>query len=264
MRPEIQAFRDEIDELADLLQTLSVEDWRRETPFKRWTVWDVVAHLHWTDRQASLALSDPNAFAAATEAMRKAASQGASLIDYTRQQLADFAPRTLEARWREVGQELCAQIDTVEPKARIPWYGPSMGARMFTTARQMETWAHGQDIYDLLERPRDAHDRIENIVVIGVKTFGWTFVNRGLPVPDEIPHVVLTAPSGAVWSYNPERGDERVEGSAVDFCHVVTQGRNVVDTGLEVTGPIAARWMAIAQCFAGAASDPPAPGVRTG
>jgi hypothetical protein len=53
-----------------------------------------------------------------------------------------------------------------------------------------------------------------------------------------------------------------VEGAALDFCRVVTQGRNVADTALRVTGENATRWMAIAQCFAGAPSDPPEPGER--
>ena len=53
-----------------------------------------------------------------------------------------------------------------------------------------------------------------------------------------------------------------MRGDAADFCHVVTQGRNVADTPLEVTGPVATEWMAIAQCFAGGPVDPPKPGAR--
>ena len=45
---------------------------------------------------------------------------------------------------------------------------------------------------------------------------------------------------------------------------MVTQGRNVADTKLEVVGPVADRWMSVAQCFAGGPVDPPAPGERTG
>ena len=56
----------------------------------------------------------------------------------------------------------------------------------------------------------------------------------------------------------------RVEGAAVDFCKVVTQTRNVADTALRVSGPVAADWMTIVQCFAGPPEDPPAPGTRGG
>ena len=106
--------------------------------------------------------------------------------------------------------------------------------------------------------------RIQHIAVLGVKTFGWTFANRGLEAPGDPPYVRLVAPSGEIWEWNEPSQSERVSGSAVDFCHVVTQGRNVADTALDVVGDVATRWMAIAQCFAGGAADPPKPGERTG
>ena len=105
-------------------------------------------------------------------------------------------------------------------------------------------------------------DRIKNIATIGVKTFAWTFINRKLEVPGPPPYVRLVAPSGEIWEWNDPGETECVRGSAVDFCHVVTQGRNVADTALEVRGPVATSWMAIAQCFAGGPVDPPAPGTR--
>jgi hypothetical protein len=74
--------------------------------------------------------------------------------------------------------------------------------------------------------------------------------------------VRLVAPSGAIWEWNEPSETEWIRGDAAEFCHVVTQGRNVADTRLEVTGPIATRWMSIAQCFAGGPEDPPAPGTR--
>jgi len=73
--------------------------------------------------------------------------------------------------------------------------------------------------------------------------------------------VELTAPSGVLWTWN-EPSDERVSGSATEFCQVVTQTRNVADTKLEVTGAVAREWMSMAQCFAGAAREPPPPGTR--
>ena len=97
-----------------------------------------------------------------------------------------------------------------------------------------------------------------------MKTFRWTFMNRREEAPGAPPYVRLVAPSGAVWEWNEPGEEEYVRGDAVEFCHVVTQGRNVADTALEVKGPIATRWMSIAQCFAGAPVDPPPPGGRTG
>ena len=137
-----------------------------------------------------------------------------------------------------------------------------MGVRMFTTARQMETWAHGQEIYDVMGKDRVFHDRLKNIAVIGVKTFGWTFTNRKLPVPADVPYVRVTGPSGEVWEWNDPASSTSVEGDAVEFCQVVAQTRNIADTKLVVKGETAQRWMAIAQCFAGPPNDPPAKGTR--
>jgi uncharacterized protein (TIGR03084 family) len=98
--------------------------------------------------------------------------------------------------------------------------------------------------------------------VLGVNTFGWTFVNRGLDVPTPVPHVRLTAPSGETWTWNDPSEVELVEGNATEFCQVVTQVRGIGDTKLNVLGDVATRWMSIAQCFAGLPEDPPVPGTR--
>ena len=89
---------------------------------------------------------------------------------------------------------------------------------------------------------------------------------RGLEVPGVVPALELTAPSGEVWTWNAEENANRISGSAVEFAQVVTQVRNIADTSLEVTGPIATEWMSMAQCFAGGPETPPAPvhGTRPG
>jgi uncharacterized protein (TIGR03084 family) len=159
---------------------------------------------------------------------------------------------------------MAKQLGESEPERRLPWFGPDMGVRMFTTARLMETWAHGQEIYDLMGAARKPTDRLRHIATIGVKTFGWTFANRREAPPGPPPYVRLVAPSGAIWEWNEPSERECVRGDALDFCQVVTQTRNLADTKLVVTGPVATRWMSIAQCFAGPPEDPPKPGQRTG
>ena len=76
-----------------------------------------------------------------------------------------------------------------------------------------------------------------------------------------MPQVSLTLPSGAAAAFG-EAGDNRISGSAVEFAQVVTQTRNIADTALSVTGPVATQWMEKAQCFAGPPETPPAPGSR--
>jgi uncharacterized protein (TIGR03084 family) len=99
-------------------------------------------------------------------------------------------------------------------------------------------------------------------VVLGVNTFDWTFKTRGLQTPGVMPHLSLTSPSGAVWTFGEPSPSETISGTAVDFARVVTQTRHVADTGLSVVGPVATAWMTNAQCFAGPPNEPPAPGSR--
>ena len=99
-------------------------------------------------------------------------------------------------------------------------------------------------------------------MILGVNTFGWTYAVRKQKPPGEMPYVRLTAPSGALWEFGDPASGDRVSGSASEFCQVVTQTRNVKDTSLAVSGPVAEDWMSKAQCFAGGVADPPAPGTR--
>ena len=120
----------------------------------------------------------------------------------------------------------------------------------------------GQAVFDILGLERQDGDRIKNIVHMGVGTYGWTFINRKWEVPDPAPYVKLTTPSGEVWQWNEEQNDNCVNGTATEFCQIVTQTRNVADTNIKTVGEAASRWMANAQCFAGQSHDPPKAGTR--
>lgn len=236
-----------------VLDDLEPSDWSKHTPFKNWTVNQVVQHLHGSDKMAVLALKDADAFAAAlsdSKTVRETMNpviEGQALLD----------------TWWAYLTEMCELLADSDPKRRVPWFGPDMGIMMFTTARQMETWSHGQDIFDMFGRTRVNTNRLKNIAVIGVKTYGWTFANRKMEVPGPAPYVRLTGPEGDTWEFNESNTDNYVSGDAAEFCHVVTQGRNIADVNLEVVGEPAEKWMAIAQCFAGPPEDPPVPGSRT-
>ena len=97
---------------------------------------------------------------------------------------------------------------------------------------------------------------------IGVTTFGWSHVNRGLEVPETPVRVELTGPSGDLWTWGPEDATQSVRGPAEDFCLVVVQRRHVEDTALVTDGDVAQSWMLIAQAFAGPPATGPKPGER--
>ncbi|MGK0169324.1 MAG: hypothetical protein ACI9W2_001045 [Gammaproteobacteria bacterium] len=263
MLEQAKDLLEEGEELFAFLSELSEAQWDQATPFKGWSVNDVVWHLHSGDWMAVQSLTQPARFDAVLKARSAARERGDADDGFGPEGPKRVGGHALLDTWRSYFLQMCEHLGKAEPNQRVRWVGPDMGVRMFTTARQMETWAHGQDVYDLVRRPRTHHDRIKNIAVLGVRTFGWTFANRSEPAPEPIPYVRLEAPSGAVWEWNEPSDTDRVEGSAVEFCQVVTQGRNIADVGLNVLGASAQRWMGVAQCFAGPPRNPPAPGERT-
>jgi len=124
----------------------------------------------------------------------------------------------------------------------------------------METWSHGLDIVDVTHVGRPDTDRLRHVAFLGVRARPFSYTNRGLRPNDAPIRVELVAPSGALWVMGEESGTDRVSGTATDFCRVVTQRRNLADTGLRVEGAAAREWMEIAQAFAG----PPGAGRKPG
>jgi uncharacterized protein (TIGR03084 family) len=262
MIQQVEDLRGEAGELHRLLTSLRDEDWPRATQFKGWTIDDIVRHLHMGDTLALASASDPAKFAKLMADIQAERQKGLSRIEETRRRLDGIGGSRLLEIWHETLERLCMVLAEKPSDARLKWSGPDMGVRMFTTARQMETWSHAQAIYDLLgvERPAPA-PRLRNIAEIGIRTFGWAYRNRGLPVPPLMPSVRLDTPFGEAWQWAGSPGDS-VQGDAVGFCQVVTQTRNVADTALSIKGEAALHWMTIVQCFAGPAETPPAPGTR--
>jgi uncharacterized protein (TIGR03084 family) len=255
-------YVDECNVLYELLLNADDAAWARPTQFKSWTFNDVVGHLYMFDYAAKLTLEEPEAFVEFMRQTLNVVSLGQSLSHYTRAWHGDSRGRLLLSRWRDCYQEVGNIYKEADSSRRVDWAGPTMTVRSCISARQMETWAHGQALFDALGKCRVEQDRIKNIAIMGINTFAWTFTNRGLEAPRLKPFVKLTAPSGMIWEWNERSDENRLEGTAVDFCRVVTQTRNVSDTGLRAAGETAIQWMAHAQCFAGLPEPPPAAGTR--
>jgi len=115
----------------------------------------------------------------------------------------------------------------------------------------MEYWAHGQDVADAVGKQRTPTDRLRHICHLGVRTRGFSYAVRGQTAPDTEVFVSLTGPNGDMWTWGDPAAADRVEGSALDFCLVVTQRRHPDDTDLVINGDAAREWMSIAQAFAG-------------
>lgn len=266
MLDEAKDFKAECDALAALLEDADDGVFQTATLFKTWTIEDVLAHLHMWNYAAGLTLDSRDKFQAFLTFFMKHLGAGKGHVEIQRvwldEQCGAARGKALFHRWRDFYPALAESYRRADPERRVAWVGPEMKARSKIIARQMETWAHGQEVFDALGAERENKDRIRNICHLGVTTYSWAFRNRGEEPPAPKPYIKLTAPSGALWEWNQRQDGNAVIGDAVGFAQVVTQTRNVADTTLKTIGETAARWMAIAQCFAGAPEDPPAKGAR--
>ncbi|MFK8912805.1 TIGR03084 family metal-binding protein, partial [Streptomyces sp. YS-3] len=195
-------LRDEGDELDRLVAALEPGAWRRATAAEGWTVAHQIAHLAWTDRAALLAVTDADAFAAEVE---KATAAPDSFVDEGAEEGARLDPEELLRRWRDGRARLREALLGAPRGARFPWYGPPMSAASMATGRLMETWAHGQDVWDALGRTRRPTDRLRHVARIGVRARDFAFAVRGLAAPGEEFRVELLAPDGETrWTYGPQ------------------------------------------------------------
>ncbi len=251
----VDDFRAECAELDALVAGLPAAAWRWLTPAIGWTVADQIQHLSKTDELTALAVLDPDAYSA-----RRSAAADAVDPDGPAEPPAEPSPADILASWRINAAASADALSAAAPGSRLPWVGRTMSPLSMTTARIMETWAHGVDIADTVGADKRATDRLRHVADLGVRTRDFAFNNRGRPVPAAAFRVELTGPGGQLWTWGPSDAVESVTGTALDFCLIVTQRRHRSELALVSTGPNADEWLDIAQAFAG----PPGPGREPG
>jgi uncharacterized protein (TIGR03084 family) len=241
-----------------LVAGLDEAGWRTPTPAAGWDIADQISHLAYFDEVTVRSAVHPEQFQAELAAAGDTVNPdaiAAMFRDRTGAQLLD---------WFDTARaDLLGTFTALDPRARLPWFGPAMSAASSLTARIMETWAHTQDIADALGVIREPTERLRHVAHIGVGARAFSYAVHGKPAPETPVRVDLTGPGGAVWTWGPQDAGNRVTGPALDFCLLVTQRRHRDDLALTITGPAATEWMAIAQAFAGEAGTGRSPGQFT-
>ncbi|MEA2453108.1 MAG: hypothetical protein QOG04_1818 [Actinomycetota bacterium] len=240
-----------------LVADLDDAGWESPTPAEGWNVRDQVGHLAFFDEQAALALADKEGFAAN---LVEIAKDVGAYMDRSVQRGRELGNEGVLEWWRSARTSMLDASRGVDPKERIPWYGPPMSPASFISARMMETWAHGQDVADTFDITRETDSRIKHVAHLCVLSRRHAYATNGLEEPTSDVFVVLGGPDGETWSWGDQHSADRISGTAEEFCLVVTQRRHLDDTTLTVEGDDARGWMAIAQAFAG----PPGSGRQPG
>lgn len=145
---------------------LDPSQWNLLTPAENWAIRDQIGHLAYFDERARIAAEQPDRF------KWEVAVAMANLDRFVLE--SGEKGRTLPAAkllgwWRGERAAMLQAFERLDPKDRLPWYGPDMSALSFATARLMETWAHGQDIADALGVRRESADGLHRVHSLFVK-----------------------------------------------------------------------------------------------
>jgi uncharacterized protein (TIGR03084 family) len=243
--------------LGALVLNLDPQGWDIATPAPGWTIRDQLTHLAFSDEALTHAIVDPAGF---TLMYAQEGDDVQALVDGVVRRNRHLSGSQVLARFHRARSELVNAAKARDPRQRVPWFGTDMSLATAISARIMETWAHGQDVFDALGAKRRPTDRLRHIAFLGHRSLPHSFRAHGLPEPTSEVRVELEAPNGETWYFGPEDAPDIVWGSAEDFCLVVTQRRHMADTTLTAVGVVASKWLTIAQAFAG----PPGAGRRPG
>ena len=235
--PDLVAEGEELDALVS-----AQADWSKPTPAAGWTIAHQIAHLAAADANVLIAIRTPEAFAAVLK-------QGSQAADLDAAAGAAKPRSVLLEQWRTGRSEVAAALRDIPLGQGFPWYGSQLTAALMVLLRLMETWAHGQDVFDTLGVSHRPTGRLRHVASLGVVGRELSFYAAQLPVPAEPFRVELTGPDGQTWVWGPEDAGQRVQGSAFDFCLRVTQRRSLAETDLKAVGEDAQKWLENARVF---------------
>ena len=252
MKEIITDLTAEHEALDRFLANLSEEQWELPTPAEGWTIKDSVSHIAYFDEVSTSLI---RGYTSVEEETARLGFEG-KRMDTERGRT--MKPLEILIWWREIRTIMLEELMKCEPKQRIPWFAMPMGARSFTTARLMETWAHGLDCFDAVgAEPRDT-DRLRHVALIAYLARPYAYQVNNLVMPTTPLRLELWLPSGALWSQGPEETEDLIQGQASEFCRVAVRRRHWKDTDIIVKGNEAKRFIEIVQTYAG----PPGPGRK--
>ena len=154
-------FLAECEALSAVLDPLDGDDFARPTQFKGWRIEDVFVHLYFWNLQADQSIFRPDEFSKTiADILPDIQKRGMRPVE---SEHITLRGATLVETWRDHYRDFCARLGGIDPKMRVKWAGPDMSVRSSITARQMETWAHGHEVFDCLGQSRLDTDRIDDV-----------------------------------------------------------------------------------------------------
>lgn len=204
--PTIHLFPRLEEELIQLLQSLSAEEWNLPTIARLWTVKDIAAHLlDGNLRMLSMVrdkyVGDPP----------DQINSYDDLLRYLNKLNADFvaamkrvSPATLLQLMETTGKQYCQQLTLLDPFApavfAVSWAGDTESPNWFHTAREYtERWHHQQQIRDAVGKPGVMHRELY-YPVLATFMYGLPHAYRHITAPgNTLVKITITGDAGGTW-----------------------------------------------------------------
>src|ERR1700761_1302811 len=126
MQALCEDFLAECGALRTLTAPLDAAGWRTPTTFFEWSVYDEVAHLCLFDEVAVMAVRSRAEFDAEKASMDATLASGTEISEVARRRYAHLDGPALAAFWSTCHRTLAEQLCALDPKSRLPWFGPDM------------------------------------------------------------------------------------------------------------------------------------------
>ncbi len=245
MKEIVADLKAEHEALDRFLSTLKDDQWDLPSPAEGWTLRDCVSHIAHIDEVSVLLLQGDNS------PLEEAAELLREFLKVGLKKGRSMKPAEVLLWWRKARAAMVEELMECDPKRRIPWFALPMGARAFTTARLMETWAHGLDCFDAADAEPEDTDRLRHVALLAYMARPYAYQANGIKMPETPLRIELVLPSGNPWSQGPEDAKNLIRGQAGEFCRVAVRRRHWQDMNLEIEGEEARRYIEIAQTYAG-------------
>jgi hypothetical protein len=111
-------FRDESDAIYNVLSTLSDEEFKKETLFKKWTFNDIIGHLHVWNYAANISLVDEDQFNKYSVDALKILGNGGSIREFEQTILKKINGKDLLMLWKDYYSEVANNFTSADPKKK--------------------------------------------------------------------------------------------------------------------------------------------------
>jgi uncharacterized protein (TIGR03084 family) len=246
------ALASQHDELAEIIDRCTNDDWGRPTRCEGWDVAAVLLHLAQTDEFATASAHGEfdrhrHGFLGNREHQTVSVDTAAAAqVDADRAVGGD----AIRQRWHDASQAMRAAFNAADPHQRVTWISGQFSLQTLATTRLSECWIHTGDIASALGIQLPPTDRLRHIARLAWRTLPYAFQRADVAMKGPVA-LDLIGPNGDPWRFDPDAPAlTAIRGSAAEFCEVAARRVDPDTTDLVGEGPDAAAVLRLVRTYA--------------